>query len=345
MPDGAQDIRRLSANAALIFHAQVLSITSLHGRISVSGEVVLEANVADLKVDRWYKGAAESENVQLRYVYPGFMGGHDCIDLERASSWLIFAKRAPDGTYEFSDDCDGGLPMSSILAPEQKATWIQRLQQDLIAGLHDPDPDLRLANIARLGALRLPSSGSPLREFVENGSEMEALWATYAALRSGDADVFPRVESMLLEPSWPEDLEARQGSGQRRLLIAKAAPQFTVQLLEVMIRYEVGELKNPEGIPMLARIARSTKEKDTRSRALSAIRYMYDPRALGGLVDLLSDPDPNLKSEALYAIRNITAAPACTLDEGEEASVESCKTWWKTEGSLTEWPAPSDTQP
>jgi hypothetical protein len=348
-PEGTEDIRQLADHSSLIFHARVLSIESIPMKESVSGEIILEVNMANLAVDRWYKGEPGSETIRLKYIYPGFGSGDDCIDLNRSSSWLIFAKLTDDGGYEFSDNCQGGLPVSAILAPATNKDWLQQLQQDLIAGLKDANLDLRLANIARLGALELRSSGSALHELVENGNELEARWAIYAALRSGDPSVFPRTESMLIEddslsvpPQTERTIEALLLTDSTALLPDSAAPQCSMEGLKIHIRYEIGNLRNPEAVPMLARIARSAKEDNVRSVAYSAIRWINDPRSLAALIELLNDPDPKLRTEALDAIAHITTVPECQEGEVGSESIEPCKAWWEHEGRLIEWPAPVD---
>jgi len=348
-PEGTEDIRHLADQASLIFHAQVLSIESVVEKESVSGEIIQEVNTANLAVRRWYKGGPGSETIRLQYIYPGFGSGDDCIDLNRSSSWLIFAKLTDDGTYAFSDACEGGLPVSAILAPVVKGDWMHQVQQDLIAGLQDANPDLRLANIARLVALKMRSSGRSLHELVEHGNELEARWAIYAALRSGDPSVFPKIESMVIEddsPSIPPQTERPNESlvltDSTALLPDSAAPQCSMEGLKIHIQYEIGNLRNPEAVPMLARIAVSAQEYNVRSIAFSAIRSINDPRSLAAFVDLLNDPDPKLRTAALDAIAHITTAPECQRGEAAEESIEPCKAWWEHEGRFIEWPTAID---
>lgn len=348
-PEGTEDIRHLAEHASIIFHAQVLSIESIKKKDSISGEIILEVNIANLAVDRWYKGEPGTETIRLKYTYPGFGSGDDCIDLNRSSSWLIFAKRTADGAYEFSDNCEGGLPVSAIVAPATKGDWVHQLQQDLIAGLQDADPDLRIANIARLGALKLRSSGSALHALVENGNELEARWAIYAALRSGDPSVFARVESMLIDndslsipPQTERPIEVPLLTDSTALLPYSAAPQCSMEGLKIQIQYEIGNLRNPEAVPMLAQIARSATEDNVRSVAYSAIRWINDPRSLAALVDLLDDPDPKLRTEAFDAIRHITTVPECQEGDVESGLIEPCKAWWEGEGRFIKWPSSVD---
>jgi HEAT repeat protein len=92
-----------------------------------------------------------------------------------------------------------------------------------------------------------------------------------------------------------------------------------------------------EAISMLATMVKTAKDHDIQSRALSSISSNQDRRSLPALIDLLSDSDPRLPSEALIAIAKITGAPACRQDAGEAESIVACKSWWEREGHLLEW--------
>jgi hypothetical protein len=52
-------------------------------------------------------------------------------------------------------------------------------------------------SIQRLGGLKLPSSRGALHAVIENGNDTESKWAVYAALRTGDVSVLPRVKQLL----------------------------------------------------------------------------------------------------------------------------------------------------
>ena len=52
-------------------------------------------------------------------------------------------------------------------------------------------------SIQRLGGLKLPSSRGALHIVIENGNDTESKWAVYAALRTGDVSVLPRVKQLL----------------------------------------------------------------------------------------------------------------------------------------------------
>src|SRR5580700_3520370 len=150
--------------------------------------------VARLQVQRWYRGG---EGLSATVQYEGIrMAGHNCIEFKPGTNWLIFATER-NGHLELVDDCYGAVAVSPIIAsPLQNADMLAQMEADFIAGLDDPDGAGRLLSIQRLGGLKLSSSRHALHGVIEHGDSKEKDWATYAALRSGDASVLARVRNM-----------------------------------------------------------------------------------------------------------------------------------------------------
>lgn len=330
--EGTESLIELGGSAAFIFHATVLSFDSVRGKF---GD---EYGFVNLAVDRWYKGKPGPATVRMGFQYPGFISGSDCINFHRASSWLIFANRNRDGSFQFSDTCEGGLPMSSIIGPPTAGTWMERLQRDLIDGLQDGDPAVRLANIARLGGLKMKSSGAALRDFAEHGSELESKWAVYAAFRSGDMIVLPQVESIVISLT-------EQPPPKRR-----AAPEFPVDAAptEPMRRYAYPDIDivlafrwvvDLDAVPSLSRIATSAKDELVRKSATSAISEMKRILATEA-----HDLNPGLRPySALVRMEAATHDPACKvppkgqIDPSLEDAANKCKQWWNEIGSTRPW--------
>jgi len=91
------------------------------------------------------------------------------------------------------------------------------MEADFLAGLGDSNSAARVLSIQRLGGLKLPSSRSALHRVIETGDKDESKWAIYAALRTGDVSVLPRVKELLAlgDDEWPEraiSLEPSQSS-------------------------------------------------------------------------------------------------------------------------------------
>ncbi len=337
-PEGTEDIRYLAESASFVFHARVVSFDS------VRKEYGEEDGVATLAVDRWYKGKTQPATVRLKFAYAGmsaFRDGHNCVDLHRSTSWLIFANQGPD-FFVFSDDCKGGLPMSSMLSENPKGTWLERLQQDLIFGLQDEDPAYRLANIARLGGLKLPSSAAPLHQFIEYGTEAESKWAIYAALRSGDLSVLPRVQDIVINI----DLPAEKRNAQSQPPSSQdAAPRHSSAYgdPESDMALELQKLRDPRAVPTLLRILGSGKTDFVRSCASSALAEIHDPGSARAVAEHLEDSDRYVRYDALVTLMRITHEPDCTFPPGTkdpdfENYIEQCDRWWKRTGSSQPWP-------
>jgi hypothetical protein len=328
-PEGTEDLHNLLQISPIVFHAQVVSIDAIGP--PPAGLIVQPAQVASLRVDRWYKGNPRPSTVQLKYVYPGWEGGEDCIDLHRSSSWLIFARLRSDGAYQFVDSCEGGLPMSAILAPTEKKDCLDQLQADLIAGFQDSDPALRLANIARLGGLKLRSSSVALRKIMEDGMADEQAWATYATLRSGDFTAMGKAASILIDAD--ESLWQR---GWYRTSPPDAAPS-SEPVMNIAFEIE-RDVRDSKVVPTLIKILGEAKSDWARSSAMGALQDIKDPRSLPAAVAHLSDSSFAIQHHALVAVNGITGAAECEAPVGSNesellAAVETCTRWWQETGS------------
>jgi len=95
------------------------------------------------------------------------------------------------------DDCYGAVAVSPLMASgPQNSAILAQIESDFTAGLADPDPENRIISIQRLGGLRSTSARPALHDVIEQGDSIEKDWATYAALRTGDTTVLPRVRQI-----------------------------------------------------------------------------------------------------------------------------------------------------
>jgi HEAT repeat protein len=165
--------------------------------------------------------------------------------------------------------------------------------------------------------LQLPSSQDALHRVIENGSDAEAKWAVYAALRTGDISVLPRVRRLL-------------ANGDR-------------ELPESAIASELQSVTDPTALPDLIAILQSAPGESTRDSVLTALgENLKDPRAVPSLAAHLSDPGGRARYVSLVGLKNITREEACTLaPDGKEADVEPqisrCKIWWEQAGKFRDW--------
>ena len=314
-PPSMADVRQLAERAPLVFRGHVLTVTP----ITTSPEPGARGeSIAKIQVDRWYRGKRSAEAL-LRFAYSGeiFANGHDCIDFRAETYWIVFAVEK-NGQMEMIDDCEGALTISPLLGPDLENTdWLAQMEADFLAGLDDQNSAARIASIQRLGGLELPSSRDVLRRITENGDDAESKWAVYAALRTGDVTVLPRVKQLLAN-----------GDG--------ALPEGAIAL---QLRY----VTEPSAVPDLLAILNSAPSDLTRTCVLIALgENLKDPRAVPGLAAHLSDPAVQARYDALDGLKNITHEEACTLprewkEQDVEPQISRCKIWWEQVGKLRDW--------
>jgi HEAT repeat protein len=309
LPPSMADVRELAGHAPLVFRGQVLAVIPEPGAWNLY--------TAKIQVDRWYRGKGPTEET-LQFRYGSFASdGHDCIDFRPETYWVVFAREGR-GKLELSDDCEGALTISSLLGRDLgTADWVAQMEADFLAGLDDHDSAARLASIQRLGGLKLPSSRDALHGVIEKGSDAESKWAVYAALRTGDVSVLPRVKRLL-------------ATGDREL------PESAIAL-------QLQSLTDPGAVPDLIAILESAPSELTRSRVLIALgEKLKDPRAVPSLAAHLSDPDHYARYASLDGLKNITHEDACTLprdwkEEDVEPQISRCRLWWEQTGKFRDW--------
>jgi hypothetical protein len=319
------DVRAQAEKAPLVFRGRVLTVgpDPVEKRIGlwVDGKPVNTNFVAKFQVDRIYRGKLEGEAV-VHFSYGGGFGlnGHDCIDFRPEQSWLVFAVEK-NGLLELFDDCTGALGISSRLGVEiRPSDWLAQMEADLIAGLGDTDAEARIFSIQRLGGLKLASSRPALHEVIERRKGIEAGWAIYATLRTGDVTVLSMVKGLL-------------ASGDKNMP-------------EGAIAHELRNVKDPSAVPDLLEIYEKTPSDYARFEALIAlVDNLKDPRVVPFLGPSLSSGDGQIRYLALSGLNTIAHAEACSTrhaaNENGEAAFEretaSCKAWWEREGKYRSW--------
>jgi HEAT repeats len=314
-PPSMVDVRVLAEKAPLVFRGHVLTTTPVTPNIENGTRI---ESIANIQVDRWYKGVGPTVAL-VRFRYPDIgINGHDCIDFRPDTYWVVFAGSESSGQLEMVDDCEGALTISALLGPNiSNADWPAQMEADFVAGLNDHDSEARLASIQRLGGLKLPSSREALHRVIDKGDEAESKWAVYAALRTGDISVLPRVKQLLAK-------------GDDKL------PEFAIAM-------ELQNIIDPSALPDLIAILKDAPSEVTRTRVLIALgEKLKDPRAVPSLAAHLSDSDLHARYDALDGLKNITHEEACTLssdwkEQDVELQIYRCKAWWEQVGKLRDW--------
>jgi HEAT repeat protein len=274
----------LAEQSPFVLRGRILTVTPLTFNTAGAGNLYR----ARIQIDRWYRGNGPAEQT-IQFAYGSFAAnGHDCIDFRSSTYWLVFASHQGE-RLQLIDDCEGALTISPLLGRDLATPdFLAQMESDFIAGLDDPDSGARVSSIQRLGGLQLPSSRAALHGVIENGNEIESKWAVYAALRTEDTSVLPRVKQLL-------------AMGDR-------------QLPESAIALQLRFVADPLAVPDLIAILQSAPGEITRHCVLTALAEgLKDKRAVPTLAAHLSDPDQYASFYALVGLTNITHEEACTL--------------------------------
>lgn len=301
----------LLPRASVIFRGRVVDVkadTASEGRLT-----------ATFAPDRWYRGTPKPLPA-LSFAYNQLaLMGHDCINFQPSTYWLVFATVAKDGKLVLVDDCYGALSVAARIGPNlETPDIVARIESDFEAGVNDRDPVARLASIQRLGNLKSPAAQKVLHHALDHSATAEKPWIILAALRTGDVGVLGDAASVLR--TWRLRMGGPQG----------------------LIALELAKIADPTAVPELIRILRTVPDPFVSSVALEALGdKIRDPRALSSIADFLGNSDQSVNYNALVGVSNITHAPACSLHAFKEDDIpritRSCKAWWEAEGRLRPW--------
>jgi hypothetical protein len=318
------DVRALAEKAPIVFRGRVAQISPYQFSLYQINlyPYITDTHRADsfatIDVDRLYRGSLRG-NTTIHFIQPSpsLMDGHNCIDFQPDTYWLVFAVEK-DGQLELFDDCQGALAISPLIGPRLKDfDWRAQMEADFLAGLHDDAVANRIVSIQRLGGLKLPSSQDALHRVIDRSDKDEVNWAVYAALRTGDISVLPRVKEML-------------SVGDRN------PPEREIAL-------ELRNVSDPKAAPGLIAILTTAPGEITQSSVLTALgENIKDPRAVPILADHLSAADESSRYLALVGLRNISHDSSCSpSDTANEQNLESrirrCKLWWEEKGKFQSW--------
>jgi hypothetical protein len=258
---GFEDIRNLAEHAPLVFRGQVEDL------ILARNQPEIKEGVAVISVDRWYRGSQSVNSVKVHFVYNAVMrDGHDCVNFEIGTYWIVFAIPGERGVLDLSHDCEGALVVSSLLGPEVSTGLLSQMEVDFAAGLSDSDSATRIASIQRLAGLGQISSAEGLHHVIARGTEEESKWAIFAALKTGDASVLPLAVPILLNLHHEEAQQVREPNG---FVYTRTHPYPQP---EGLMALAISDLRAPEAVPSLRKLANEASDDLVRDCASQALR-------------------------------------------------------------------------
>jgi len=312
---GVESLSQLFSAASVVFTGEVTSVAQTGERTGVwYGEPVrLETFIAEVSVDREYKGPTNPASIAISFSRPSGTRCtvSKCETLQAGDDGLFFLKADNDG-YHLLDPYVGRLPVSRLKSATA-VSGIIGLESDIVAGFHDTDENRLLTNIELYGASEHASS--PLFELLlTDRSDLVHAAANAALLKLG-------IHSRLKDAARVVELRT---DDPRELLLQQEISSF------------ISEIRDRAAVQVLLEFAHSRSDQ-LREAVVHALREMGSADAVPIFVQALDDHLDLIRYDAVLGLaaveKNWQLAPSIdSFHEDESKYITAWKSWWLTTG-------------
>ncbi len=256
----------------------------------VSVEAVLSGSLPGTHLHFLYPAPPSPPRMSSNYRhYPQVVAG------ERALFFLRRSPRPQDGGSEaFALYSPFALPaplvpignasLEGVLAP---ATPLRRVILTLVRALEVPDGAIRLECLKRLGEVGYLLNAKPDGDRFDYAvTDRLVFGEPFSTPQSAATDLEGFVKSRVLPTVLMQTMNGSTEVRERAILT-------------------LGRLQDVAMIPMLAKIADRQYKLEETGEAVSLLTFYRNPAATRPLVGLLSDSNPNVRSQAAAALRQL----------------------------------------
>jgi hypothetical protein len=275
------DLASLTERANVIIVGQILSVSG-EGQttIDLNGQPTSAATGSCLiSVDHVFKGDLAMASVKVKFLKPNLP--LNIPEITQGRFGIFFVSRTDD-EFAFTEMAVPYLPAVNSIRSYAGSVLDQvtmALGQVLIAtGVEDAERNRALDALRRL---HTDLAADELREALKSASGEFRLEVARSLVARNDISGLPMVEQTLLKP------------GQ--------LPEATL----LNVAGSLSGLKDPRAVPTLARIVQAGPLQ-ARRPASYALRRTDSPSALRPLSQLLNDPDPEVRYNAVAGMGEIT---------------------------------------
>ena len=318
---GTEPIPQLMEKADLVCKGLVISAPP-----TIVGDNYQEkTGVAQVRVDRCFKGDPESGEIPVLFNWIVPAAGAPVVVLKTGDYFLFFLKRQSNGRYLPFDDFFSTLHISRLVgdAPRE-ADSMQLLELDLEAGLKDTDQELMLDSIRMLGNMRHLRSTRELKDLEQNPDLLVRTYVWQALMRLADYSVLPSVVEFF----------QNQPEANRSLRL----PEDRLLWMQSELAREIGQVKDPAHLPELHQLMEG-RNRWARQESLQAVRAIRSKESGPYLYKMLDDSDVSNRfgaMQGLLALRvsgDRTWVPSwAEFDKNPDFYVSKCREWWNSEG-------------
>ena len=307
------------------------STLACKGEVVYAPEVMIVDNPKDqvatatVSMDRCFKGHAQV----VRVVFDAFTtgGGHSGGPLFRLTTGdhdLFFLKLQGDN-FVAVNNRSGALPISRKMGPSAEGSdSLTQLELDFKAGLNDPDPELVLASICLLGAIKHLHSTSELLALLDSADLLQKTYLWEALLKLKTYSVLPAVAKFFADQPDPP--------------IELFLPRDRVFAMEHRLFHQVSRIQDASALAYLQQFALAPNPR-LRMNALQALRSIEDPRTAPTFLKALEDDDSDNAFSAMQGLFALAGGGEIDwvpnweeFKDDQPFYAAKCREWWQAEG-------------
>lgn len=316
---GAEDIPKMMAVSALVCKGEVVEAPMFS--ISPARAPDLTATV---RPDRCFKGSLNTSSISV--LFDGSISPDSPSFVLHRGDYLLFFLTPQNGAYAVVNPWFGALPVSrNLVRAPASGDEMYALEQDLEAGLQDPDRELVLDSIQMLGDMKHLRSTSDLVALLDSSDLLVKTYTWQAFLRLKDYSVLPAVSGFFAsQPGLPHQL---------------SLPRDRLFYIQQELIVQIGVIRDPAALAFLESFAVNGKSLLLRSNALQALRAINSPHSASTFLTALDDANPEITYSAMQGLLSL-AGPGPKewvptwkqFDEAPTLYAAKCREWWRIEG-------------
>jgi HEAT repeat protein len=263
--------------------------------------------------DKIYKGNATAA-LSIAYVRPGdrLCAVSACIQLKAGDFDYFFLDIGKQG-LELVDPHFGKF-RASRRTQSRGQTGLGALKADFVAGLNDPDEDVRLTQVELIGDSGRRTDVEALLRLLPSADALSRATILHALLQLGD---YSALMSMR------EFLEVRSN-----------VPR--IERLRFLCLSQINAISDAQAADALMSLAQSPAD-DVRESAIHALRTIRSATSMPAFIRALDDRVQLVRYDAVLGLAEVehTWALAPSVDAfkaDERKHINAWKSWWQTSG-------------
>jgi hypothetical protein len=324
--DRIDDLEKLMEMATTVCRGEVLDAPPVR---AVAGSVPRMTGIARVRVDKCYKGTT-SNKIKLavdEFTPGGGLSGDPYFIFLKPGEYDLFFLTSASEVYVPLKYRTSVITVSCRSGQAYSGNPFRALENDLVAGLDDPNHELVLKSILLLGALGRMSTTVPLKMRLERADELEKVYLWQALLRVKDFSVLPDATLYLRHKAFPG--RPLSQSTDRLLLWQSSLFRTFFAIKDTAANTFQQQLSNSDYAPVRQEALRALRNQNNLENAPIFLKSLDEQSFESVYISMMALVELAGGGEIVW-IR-----PIATMQEQPRFYADKCREWWSREGAAT----------